>query len=233
MYRLSGFVPLCLMAVLVVSCGEEESNDEVVTTLTPWESDVAAVEAILAANGYTDIPASRVAAYEPSADGEQRYVSLVLVDANGVVDIDTIPADIAALTELTTLNVSGNMLSSLPPEIGSLTKLRYIYASGNELASLPSQLWQLDSLQRLELDSNQLTVLPDGVGDVEKLWALHVSYNQLTTLPSSLMSLDSLVDLQITGNRICSLPQDMETWITEPPISLESNWQEQTHQDCP
>ncbi len=229
MFRLFHLMPLCVIATLVVFSCTEEEQEQIVEPLTPAEADVAAVRAILSANGYDAVEVNTVGQYD-TLEGEQRIIVLSLIDSHGVYDIDTIPPDIGALTELTFLNIPGNAVSDLPANIAELTKLRIINATSNNLTSLPAGVWQLDSLRRLDLDSNQIDVLPEEVGQLEKLGTLRIAYNQLTTLPSSMTTLDSLTFFDFEGNMVCSLPPEVETWLMAAPHNMGSDWATTTKQ---
>jgi len=70
-----------------------------------------------------------------------------------------IPPEIAYLSELESLALSGNNLSgSVPPELGSLTKLKYLVLKGNCLSgSIPPELSNLAKLRWLGLCRNKWT----------------------------------------------------------------------------
>jgi internalin A len=71
----------------------------------------------------------------------------------------------------------------VPPEIGQLTNLRTLRLDGNRLTSLPPEMTRLTNLQELQLENNQLTALPPEIGRLTRLRSLSLAGNQLTALP--------------------------------------------------
>lgn len=60
-----------------------------------------------------------------------------------------IPADIARLSNLLHLDLSGNKLRSLPAEMGDMLQLRDLRLNNNSLRMLPYELGRLFQLQNL------------------------------------------------------------------------------------
>jgi Leucine-rich repeat (LRR) protein len=54
--------------------------------------------------------------------------------------IEELPPEIGQLSQLTTLYLSENRLSSVPAEIGQLSQLTTLYLGGKQLGSLPSEI---------------------------------------------------------------------------------------------
>ncbi len=160
------------------------------------------------------------------ADGQGRGVGLDLA-FNGLAG--PIPADIAALEELTDLRLVGNdtRRSSIPPElgelanlevldladifasgpipprIGKLSRLRILDLSSNELSSsIPPELGDLTSLVELHLDNNRLVgSIPPQLGNASELRQIHLPGNELSgALPTSLARLGKLRILDLSGN---------------------------------
>jgi len=100
----------------------------------------------------------------------------------------TLPAEIGNLTNLTTLELHNNQLSSLPPEIGKLTNLTTLSLSENQLSSLPSEIGKLTNLRELFLSSNRLNSLPAEIVNLTNLTWLHLSYNRLVIPEGNLHS---------------------------------------------
>ncbi|MEH2254427.1 COR domain-containing protein, partial [Nostoc sp.] len=71
-----------------------------------------------------------------------------------------LPPEFGQLTNLQTLYLYKNKLSSLPPEFGQLTNLQTLYLYKNKLSSLPPEFGQLINLQFLDLSSNPLESPP-------------------------------------------------------------------------
>ncbi len=83
-----------------------------------------------------------------------------------------VPEHLGQLTELQSLNLSGNQLTTLPESLGQLTELRWLYLYRNQLTALPESLGQLTQLRFLYLAGNQLTALPQSLGLLPWLYVL-------------------------------------------------------------
>ena len=80
-----------------------------------------------------------------------------------------IPTELGSLSNLQSLNLSGNQLiGEIPSELASLSNLQSLNLSGNQLSGeIPSELASLANLQELYLSGNQLTgCLPAGLQNV-------------------------------------------------------------------
>ena len=76
--------------------------------------------------------------------------------------MQVLPKEIALFTEIETLDISQNKLTSLPKEIALLTKIETLDISQNKLTSLPAQsLCQLKKLRNFYCRSNRLHSLPE------------------------------------------------------------------------
>src|SRR5256885_1422521 len=91
-------------------------------------------------------------------------------------------------------------------EIGQLTNLQTLYLSYNKLSSLPVEIGQLNNLQKLYLDCNLLTTLPAEIGQLTNLQTLSLHSNQLSTLPAEIGQLTNLRELSLDCNQLSSLP---------------------------
>jgi internalin A len=117
-----------------------------------------------------------------------------------------LPRSLSTLTELHSLNLSGNQLASLPPSIGCFLQLQELDISHNRLTALPENLGQLGQLRDLDASNNQLSALPESLGQLAQLQILIVWGNQLTALPQSLRQLTQLQRLDVSNNRLQALP---------------------------
>ena len=120
---------------------------------------------------------------------------------------------LGGLTQLQSLNVSGNLLLKLPELLGGLTQLQSLNVSGNRLVELPELLGRLTQLRSLNASNNQLSELPGSLGILSKLENLDVSGNRLSDVPEELSSLENLDLLSLGsaasypgGNPITELP---------------------------
>ena len=66
-------------------------------------------------------------------------------------------------------DLSRRGLTALPTEIAQLTNLKQLRLSGNQLTALPAEIAQLTNLQTLWLSRNQLTALPPEIGQLTNL----------------------------------------------------------------
>ena len=136
-----------------------------------------------------------------------RYHAGTSLDLSGLI-LWRIP-DLADLTALTTLDLSGNQLTDLPDSLGNLTALTTLDLSVNQLTRLPDSLDTLRSLTALttlDFTRNQLTQLPDSFGSLTALTQLNLRGNQLTRLPDSFGNLTALTTLHLSGNLLALLP---------------------------
>ncbi|MEH2307296.1 COR domain-containing protein, partial [Nostoc sp.] len=94
------------------------------------------------------------------------------------------------LTNLQTLYLYNNQLSSLPPEFGKLTNLQTLYLYNNQLSSLPPEFGKLTNLQTLDLYNNQLSSLPREIRQLPNLRKLDLRRNPVPIPPEILGTKD-------------------------------------------
>ena len=121
--------------------------------------------------------------------------------------------DLDGLTGLRELSVNrfttANLLTALPAGVfNGLTNLGTLDLSGNQLTALPAGVFNgLTNLGTLDLSGNQLTALPAGVfNGLTNLRTLDLSNNQLTNggLPDGVFNgLTNLWDLDVRDNLFC------------------------------
>jgi hypothetical protein len=66
----------------------------------------------------------------------------------------------------------------LPPEIGQLTNLYSLYLMNNRLTTLPAEIGDLNNLQYFDLSGNPLTALPPEIEELVLLYSLSLDENQ-------------------------------------------------------
>ena len=93
------------------------------------------------------------------------------------------------LTNLTSLGLSRNQLTSVPEGIKELTNLTSLDLAGNQLTSVPEGIKELTNLTRLYLRFNQLTSVPEGIKELTNLTRLDLASNQLTSVPECLLEM--------------------------------------------
>ncbi|XP_074284208.1 plant intracellular Ras-group-related LRR protein 9-like [Silene latifolia] len=115
----------------------------------------------------------------PTSIGEMKSLEHLDLHFNELRDI---PLTIGKLTNLLTLNLSGNFsdLKELPETFGDLSSLEELDLSNNQIHTLPYSFCRLEKLKRLNLDQNPFVAPPnevvkDGVEAViiymAKMWA--------------------------------------------------------------
>jgi hypothetical protein len=106
------------------------------------------------------------------------------------------------LTNLQTLCLHLNKISSLPPSIGELRALRFLDVHFNKLRGLPPTIGNLTNLTVLDVSSNfrDFAALPDSIGDLVSLTELDLSFNQIHELPISMGRLTNLRKLKLEEN---------------------------------
>jgi len=110
---------------------------------------------------------------------------------------------LSQLTQLTSLDLSNNELSSLSG-LEYLSNLSSLSLSDNKLSSLEG-LGQLSNLSSLSLRNNQLSSL-EGLGQLSNLSSLYLDNNEFTHLPDELFNLAKLERLDVDDNPITSPP---------------------------
>ncbi len=123
--------------------------------------------------------------------------------------LTTLPESLTQLTQLQSLNLYGNQLTALPEWLGQLTQLQSLVLAGNLLTVLPESLFQLAQLRSLDLMGNQLATLPENIGNLTQLRSLVLIDNELTILPESLFQLTQLRSLGLTGNQLTALQESL------------------------
>ena len=118
---------------------------------------------------------------------------------------DLIPAQLADLPKLTTLDFASNFIAGTLPEttIGLLTNLQSLQLGKNRVGGpLPTELGLLTSLENINLAENALQGPLPGVelGQLTNLEELRLSDNQLSsTIPPELSQLSNLLELHLDG----------------------------------
>ena len=147
-----------------------------------------------------------------TCDDEGNHVQHLYLSDNQLVG--TIPASVANLTNLESLNLgyyaygseSSNQLSGeIPGELGSLSQLTHLDLGANQLTgSIPPELGNLSELTELHLWGNQLSgSIPAALANLSQLQKLHLGGNQLSgTIPIDLTNLPGLTELSLSANQL-------------------------------
>ncbi|MCX6583035.1 MAG: leucine-rich repeat domain-containing protein [Candidatus Aminicenantes bacterium] len=109
-----------------------------------------------------------------------------------------IPADLEALSNLTTLDLSNNRLTSaIPSWLQQLKNLKKLDLSHNQFKGpIPAWIGDLENLEELILDNNLLDCpIPAALGNLSKLKVLRLAGNGLTgDIPPALAKLSQLTN---------------------------------------
>ena len=108
------------------------------------------------------------------------------------------------------LSLAAMKMQSLPAEIGALTHLKILDLAGNELSTLPTEIKSLQELHRLDLSYNHFEKLPEWIGELRALRTLFLTFNKLDSLPHAIAGLH-LGSLTLSGNPIVPIPP----WLAE------------------
>lgn len=106
----------------------------------------------------------------------------------------TLPPVLFAFERLHTLYLTayGEVFDALPPEIAALSRLEELGLSGLGLTKVSDALTSLLRLERLNLDYNRLTTLPERIGDMPGLRELSIRGNRFVSLPKNLANIPKL-----------------------------------------
>ncbi|XP_051958232.1 leucine-rich repeat-containing protein 20 isoform X1 [Xyrauchen texanus] len=89
-------------------------------------------------------------------------------------------------TQLTELDLQGNVLTTLPEAVGEMQHLIRINLSKNRLSVFPDRLMDVSSLEDISVEGNQITELPmDKLSVMPALKSLDVRSNPLTVEAAS------------------------------------------------
>jgi len=128
---------------------------------------------------------------------------------NNQITNNDLPKDMIGLTNLRTLNLSGNLITCLPPQVLDIVSLRNLFLGANQITELDRGISRLRRLKLLYLGGNQLEYLPKEIGELSCMQVLLLSDNKLRGLPCSLSNLSKLKCLHLHKNKLTTLPNDL------------------------
>ncbi|MFX0010970.1 MAG: leucine-rich repeat domain-containing protein, partial [Candidatus Hermodarchaeota archaeon] len=98
------------------------------------------------------------------------------------------------------LHLGNNQIDLIPSNIGTLTNLKSLNLSSNHLSTFPQTFWNLNLLEGLDLSNNEFLILPDEILKLRWLKRLRIRNNNLTKLPSIFWKMQNLELLDIEEN---------------------------------
>ncbi|NER03418.1 MAG: GTPase, partial [Okeania sp. SIO3C4] len=134
-----------------------------------------------------------------------------------------VPESITKLTNLTTLALGVNQITTVPESITKLTNLTTLALSYNQITTVPESITKLTNLTKLYLDGNQITTVPESITKLTNLTTLALSYNQITTVPESITKLTKLTTLDLSRNKITTVPESITKLTNLTTLDLRSN----------
>ncbi|KAF9975760.1 hypothetical protein BGZ75_000417, partial [Mortierella antarctica] len=143
--------------------------------------------------------------------------------------ITSLPHTIARLDKLESLSMGsvygGNLLTTFPARcIQYMSALRELDLSHNKLCFLPTDIGHPQShLRQLVASDNKLEAIPKSIGQCRELRSLNLGRNQLTSLPCEIADLKQLDTLDLSENLLCVIPGDVADFLTKTTLLLTGN----------
>ena len=140
--------------------------------------------------------------------------ALESIDLHGNVLAGSLPAGMAHLDYLTTLNLSRNRLENEALDvIAKIKSLRELRVSENLLrGTVDTAIFKLKRLEILDLSKNAITTMPPEIGCLSALQILELSGNRLSSLPLEAMYTMPLREILVQRNALkgCLIPATKE-----------------------
>ncbi len=156
----------------------------------------------------------------PAAIGNLTELTRLNLNSNS---IKTLPVEIWGLPKLVDLDIGGNELTTIPSDIGNFTELTALVLAGNLLTTLPDEIWSLTKLTKLYLGSNFLGSIPSGISSLTLLTELFINKCGLSTLPDELWTLTNLRELNLSKNQLTSVSDNIEKLVNLTNLDFRSN----------
>ncbi|MCQ2285611.1 MAG: hypothetical protein MJZ76_01900 [Bacteroidales bacterium] len=137
---------------------------------------------------------------------------------------DSLPDFVFSFPNLRELVCSRCNLKVFNKQIAQLSKIRLLDVSGNKLVRLPEEIGQLKDLQTLIINRNKIESLPETIGELRKLEMIDAWDNPLYVLPKSISKLAKtlkLIDLRQIPLRANEF-DDMEKLLPKTDIKVTS-----------
>lgn len=165
------------------------------------------------ADQFPDPNMAQSVAYAVSGGNINAPITQTMIDATTVLNlwssnIESIEG-IEIFTELKTLDISTNNLTTLPDSMAQMTKLRGLEFNKNKFTVFPEVLCSLPNLTFISFWNNQIAVVPESISNITSLKSLNFAFNKITTLPDSIGDLSNLTTLSLWSTQIHKLPESI------------------------
>lgn len=130
----------------------------------------------------------------------------------GSNELSSLPNHLGKLKSLKRLEIEMNhKLNSLPASLGNLIQLTELDAENCALQSLPKEIYQCSELIDLDIQGNQIQNLEEGISKLKKLIHLNIGGNPLKSLSPDFNQLPSLEVLDLSARLLTTFdPVTME-----------------------
>lgn len=101
-----------------------------------------------------------------------------------------IPSEVfTSFPNLSSLDLSHNLIDSIPASLGNLVNLKYLNLSHNKISLFPAELGSLAQLQKLVVNNNNIEALPSSIGNLQKLEYIDLWSNELGSIPEEIKNI--------------------------------------------
>ena len=145
--------------------------------------------------------------YELHSNEKNNLISKIA--ANHIYIIKLNDSLFTNLYNLSSLNLSHNIISEFPKKITNLKNLKYLNLSNNILSQIPSYLKDLPELEELYLSHNSISNISSTIQNFKNLKILDISYNKITYLPIEIGFIKELLELDIFNNYFTEIPSSI------------------------
>ena len=109
----------------------------------------------------------------------------------------SLPAEMAKLTKLESVNLLGNNIDTFPPMLAQMKNVFYLSLCSNKMKYIGPEIGEMTDLRVLIINKNQLRSLPKEIGNLENLMYLDIGENPIDSLPEEIKNLTKLQELYI------------------------------------
>ena len=160
----------------------------------------------ISTHGYLNLRYSHI---KRLPDEVGNFSELTRIDLSGNL-LRCLPESIGKLKNLDCLIIYENKISVLPESFSKLTSLRHVDIRFNNLKKFPEQITELSKLEILHIENNSIKAVPEGVSKLKVLNELGFGGGSLGVLPEALMSLESLNKLNVESSALTRVPESIK-----------------------